>query len=304
MIKLRELIKPTRYPIDPQYDNDDGKDYEKDETFEKKPDAAPKSNADIKTEGKLTDDKIQKNTEADDTEDDDVEGTNESKVIKKIKSFVSGKAPNNSVDDTSNSPMVDEAINYSPETLLHKEISPHYKFNKDEKQYLNNYSLGSSINSYLWDKHKGTVVKDRNSKNNDLYTKKMDEVIKNHKTPRDFTVYSGTKHDPTKLKNSEGIVHHPAYISTSLKKDTAIDFASNHQTHDEEGNIHNHILKIHVPKGHSGAYIANISKMKGEKEFLLPRGLNMKITGYHNEKYPRGNSGKNNIYHIHHMEIV
>lgn len=318
MKHLRELIKPTRYP-DPSDDDDDEeeKNPDKDETFEKKPDTLGK-NTGLKTESNLTDDKVDRETMADEEEPDDVGGskgdfpeqgmiTNERKIIKKLKSFYSDKSnsPNDSIDDTSNSPMVDEAIHYSDETLLHRSLTPHYQnYTKEETHILHDYSKLSSINSYLWDRHKKIIVKDKNSKNNDLYASKLDSAINRHKTPKNMTVYSGINFNPKDRINSEGIIHHPAYLSTSLKKSIAINFASNHQKLDSEENIHNHVLQIHVPKDHPGAYIGNISNSKEERELLLPKGLNMKLLGYHKKEYLLDKSGKKNIYHFHHMEIV
>lgn len=44
-----------------------------------------------------------------------------------------------------------------------------------------------------------------------------------------------------------------------------------------------HILKIHVPKGHPGAYVAPHSQHPHEREFTLPPGTKMHI--HHEPEY-------------------
>jgi hypothetical protein len=102
-------------------------------------------------------------------------------------------------------------------------------------------------------------------------TEVMDSGMERHKTPHKLTVYSGIKYDPGEKMDKNKIVHHPSYLSTSLDKFTAKGF-SNCTTN-------KHVLKIHVPKGHPGAYVDHFSENPGEKEFILPRNTKLKYRG-------------------------
>jgi hypothetical protein len=188
---------------------------------------------------------------------------------------------------------------------LHKNLTNHYKtenFNRNETEAIENYTDNSQpINRYHWNKHKGIERhKDSENKNKEI-TEHLDSALDKHKTPEDMTVYSGTIHDPRKLKNSKGIVHHPAFISSTIKKHVADKFATGNQQLDDDGYTnHRHILSINVPKGHSGVYVDHMSSNKDEKEFILPRGTNLKHLHTDSEE-------KNEfdvVRHIHHMEIV
>jgi hypothetical protein len=96
-----------------------------------------------------------------------------------------------------------------------------------------------------------------------------------------------------------GIVNHPAYLSTSLDKNIAKGFARSHAVSSD-----NHILKIDVPKGHEGAYVAHIGGMSKEKEFILPRGLNMRIKSTYKRSELNKITKRKEIYNIHNMSIV
>ena len=137
-------------------------------------------------------------------------------------------------------------------------------------------------------------------------TRPLDKALKDYKTPHELSVWSSSIHDPRIKKNSEGLMHHPAYLSTSIYKPVAMNRDINSKE-DDSGDYHHHILKIHVPEGHPGAYVNHISSHPGEYEFLLPRGLNLKhihtdhqkttIYNYYKEKYATKHT------YIHHMEI-
>ena len=141
--------------------------------------------------------------------------------------------------------------------------------------------------------------------------------------------------------NSEGIMHHPAYLSASIEKNIAINFGyapkyntfketkptsySYKQTgnpatekeywnkpysvskHDPEGisEFHHHILKIHVPKGSHGGYVNHISRIKDEYEFILPRGANLKHKYETVETHPLPDFPDSKIHiHTHHMKLM
>ena len=120
---------------------------------------------------------------------------------------------------------------------------------------------------------------------------KLDHALNHKPTPDDMFVYSGISTDhATKILTSD-VVRHPSFLSTSLNMDVASCFSI------MQGS--NHILKIHVPSGHRGAYIGDISAHKHEREFLLPRGLNLRI---HRDKEVIMKGNELNV-HIHHATI-
>ncbi len=204
---------------------------------------------------------------------------------------------------------------------LSNELTNHYGSllkNSNHFNIIKSYTSNSfPVNGDLWDKHHKTnvyspsyLLKDVRKAHEIELSKKtssMDKVLSRHKTPHDLTLWSSTVHDPRVKKNSEGVMHHPAYISTSIYKPVAINRDINSKE-DAEGNFHHHILKIHVPEGHKGVYVDHASNYRGEFEFILPRGLNLKHTktetsfekmyNYQKEKYTKKH------IHIHHMEIT
>jgi hypothetical protein len=194
-----------------------------------------------------------------------------------------------------------EIINENPESRRklqskHKELMNHYQYEPEEIKNIKDYTTkthegsGSArLNSYLWRKHHDK------SEHDELYEKRkqnLDKIMKMHKTPEEMHVYSGITYDPRNKMNSEGIVHHPAYLSTSLNREVARTF----NRWDNDSKQFN-MLKIHVPKNHPGIYVGNHTKWKSEKELILPRGINLKHIK--SEK-----SGPSPFNCLHHMEIV
>jgi len=200
-------------------------------------------------------------------------------------------------------PEEDENFHYDhigkgPSEALHKRLTPHYNYGPEEKTALHKYSDQSrDVNHHLWkksqfkagwdipEKHQGTIDK-------------MDSAVHAHKTPEDMTVYSGSVHDPRKIKNAEGVVHHPAYMSSSTNPYQAHFFGSMHRDYAPEGGVDTHILHVKVPKGSPGAYISHIAKQEGEREFVLPRDSKLKYNKTDTTKYG------SNYVHEHHMELV
>jgi len=180
----------------------------------------------------------------------------------------------------------------------HESLSKHYTLEGHQNSHhLRNYTDGSySINSHLWKQHKGkpstkTELHDAES------VPHIDKILDSYKTPNKMKVYSGTIHDPQKAKDENNIVHHPAYLSTSIKRTTAEGFA------DIQKGQKKHVLSISVPKGSKGMYIGDHSFNKDEREFLLPRNSKLKHikTDVHEEEHPI--YGKINM-HVHHMELL
>ncbi len=194
---------------------------------------------------------------------------------------------------------------------LDKKLTSHYsKFNEVNKTCLRIYTDGSDyINQKLWDKHKKRELINSDSNNHNIH--EMDRALSVHKTPHDLTVYSGTQNDPRKMKNKQGIFHHPAYLSTSLDPEIAHDFS--HYSNNLSKNTDLHVFKINVPKGHPGAYVDHIGIYKDQHEFIIPRATNLKYlhttkeikhdTDFKDNLGMIDPNGEKYTIHTHHMEI-
>lgn len=188
--------------------------------------------------------------------------------------------------------------------LIHNKLKDHYSnYNDYDYDSIHDYKTSDgarSVNGYLWHKHQqNPEYGDYNPEFAEENVKNLDNAVSRHKTPHKLVVYSGTRHDPRKLKNEDGIVHHPAFLSTSTKQTTAKSFAHRNSSDD----INRHILKIHLPEGHSGAYVSHVGALEDEREFILPRGLNLKHI-----KTTSETEMENGIHmattHTHHMKVV
>ena len=220
--------------------------------------------------------------------------------------------------DFSSGAVFESDIDY-PHDVIHDRIKGHYnKYSKSELNTIKDYSNHSKlINSYHWEKSKNPEYKpggDTHYYNKELEnqlkgsTKLMDAMVSRHKTPEDLTVYSGTKHDPRKIKKN-GVVNHPAYLSTSLDPEIAESFAGrNRQTNARKKESHHHLLQIHVPKGTPGAYVAHTEKaLPWERELILPRNTKLKyLKTVESELFssPKERLNYKHFLHTHHMEVV
>jgi hypothetical protein len=184
------------------------------------------------------------------------------------------------------------------QNFLHKSLSKHYHFNATIKnsfagrytnvpsnnkhvKALHRYTQGDTGNHPLWEKHKNNIGIDKRTES---HINNIQDALHYHKTPFKFHVYSSTIHDPRDLKDSNNVVHHPAFMSTTLNKDFAKTWERKH----------NHILKINVPKESPGAYVEHFSAVPGQNEFILPHG--------HNLKYKKTESYNNT--HYHYMDLL
>lgn len=162
---------------------------------------------------------------------------------------------------------------------LHRRLTKHYIFNPNEEETINRYTnYSSNINNTLLDYH--------DKKYNPKQLEKvvhLDKILSSYDTPEDIIGYTGIngkhqsylKHLSRKCTGDSFLALHPAYLSTSLNRDMAETFAD--RTEHDASNFYVHLLKIKIPKGSSGVYADHISSREGEKEFILPRGLNIHI---------------------------
>ena len=169
-------------------------------------------------------------------------------------------------------------LNLNHKLFLHHN-EPHYVLHKDEQPF-----------------GQGEMGKLREN---------MDEITTTHKTPHALDVYSGIKKHFTPKKGD--VYHHPGFMSTSLNRNTANNFKLQQGMYNdktERYDEHEHILHIRLPKGHPGAYVDHYSSNHGEKEFILPRGMNLKHIHTHTYMRPSKPDKGEHYIHIHHMEPV
>ena len=196
---------------------------------------------------------------------------------------------------------------------LHESLKKHYK-NIDPENHpsLREYQDGSSFtfNRNLWNVHNG--VKSDISKITKIYAPSMQKELLSHKTPHDLHVWSGTPVDPRQIKDKNNIVHHPAFLSTSLREGIGNRFANRRATYRSIGDrgktvARNHIMKIHIPEGHPGYYMGNHDSEgfgKVEKEFILPAGTNLKHVKTETFMKKNKDDYRTDIYNVHHMEVM
>lgn len=122
----------------------------------------------------------------------------------------------------------------------------------------------------------------------------LDESLNHEKTPKPMTVFSGVGFNPGQLaaKHPKKQLYMPAFTSATIDPAVATKFAQpltkgaagesmadryNVAKDDNNEGADHHMLRINLPKGHPGSYIADSSEHPEEKEFLLPRQQTMKI---------------------------
>lgn len=210
------------------------------------------------------------------------------------------------------------------EALTH-ELTQHYNsYKKHQLHGISNYVSSSAFhNAAHWnhykfgDKYKHTGDPDApTAREFHRDTKNVDSALNQHKTPHAFHVYSAIRHHPgTKqyltpeggLEKHGTVVHHPAYMSTTTNKHVAHDIGYHYQQHEATNRRLNHnktgtvghVLKIHVPEGHPGAYVEH-HEHSGQNEFILPRGTNLRI---HPHPEVIHHPEKNHTTHVWHTTI-
>lgn len=178
---------------------------------------------------------------------------------------------------------------------LHHSLSNHYKFSKDHIDTIkkltsdDNKEEGQSekINKHLRDMHAAGK-----KHINDFRVDKVDGLVNQHTTPHSFSVYTGTHHT---IK--PGIHHNASFLHTSTDPNTARIRSS---LLNKKNNIGDkHIIKIHIPKDHPGAYISHHSRFSDEREFVLPRNTKLHVHAEHTTEEHFGQK-----IHTHHATII
>jgi hypothetical protein len=166
---------------------------------------------------------------------------------------------------------------------VHDKLMAHYRHTHDRYEgVLSTYGRGSSsLNYHLM-----------SSKDVPEQAIKLDHALTHQSTPDGLVLYSGISNEHAAKVRASDVVHHPAFLSTSLRMSTAQMFSQSQGSRD--------ILKIHLPAGHRGAYIGDLSgKNSHEKEFLLPRGLKLR---FHRDKTLIAKT-KQGDFTVHHATI-
>ena len=192
----------------------------------------------------------------------------------------------------------------------HKKLIKPVKLSDRDKNELGNFTTTSNtINVTHWVKKLGTHPDIDNREENydeehDLKrTHRINDILDKLPTSdKDLTVYSGVSsrgNIPDVIKNG-GILHVPAFMSTSLSPRIASQFSVVGR---KTG--HGTIMAINIPKGsHEGGYISPYSVLTDEREFLLKNNKLLKFDKPHEvvKKDVRGYGATD--YHIYHAHIM
>ena len=194
-----------------------------------------------------------------------------------------------------------QRIRKESEEKLQTTLEKHYK-DAGSRGGIYDYTAESyPINSHLWKGHKNHFdVKKENNPDIEAKVKNLDATLASYKTPQAMTVWSKSLHDPRDLKDKNNVVHHPAYISSTIKKSVVDnDYEKRNVVH-KDGVSHHHIYKIEVPEGHPGVFVPDNSTIdKRAKEFILPRGTNLLHKGTDTLEY-----NDKIHYHTHNLEVI
>ncbi len=167
---------------------------------------------------------------------------------------------------------------FESEDNLHNELSSSTKFTPKQLKEIREFANSSfPVNASLIGHHHVGQTATGNVHGISLPT--MDSITK-RKVGRKLTIHSGMGFDPRPLVNKDGLLHLPAYTSTSISKESAINFANK-----KEAKEKGHVLSLELNKEDKGVYLGD-NAFPHEKEFLLPRNTTIKI--HRSEEHPDG----------------
>lgn len=135
------------------------------------------------------------------------------------------------------------------------------------------------VNKHLIESHKNVTQPTTHFKlgdddfQQDLHLHHLDDAINQNTHHEKFTTYSGLGFNPSHLMNEKGMIHLPAYTSSSTNKETALVYAK------PDDEYEHHILQITHPKGSKGLYMGDNEDVTpfGQKEHLMPRNTTIKV---------------------------
>jgi hypothetical protein len=196
--------------------------------------------------------------------------------------------------------------NYGKDNPSHTELRQHHSYLSEHSDvnHVTAYSNGSKVlNKALID---GKELSDHHKERVSGIDRALQDAPPLN---RDITVFSGLGFDPRKHMDENNIITNRAYTSTSTKGPIAYGFAAHL---DDDGKptggmggktVNTHTLKIDLPKGSShGAYVDHVSMHPGENEFLLKKGIKIKID--RTEARKEELNGAEVVHHTHHGQIV
>jgi len=174
-------------------------------------------------------------------------------------------------------------------------LNKHYHWTPEEGKILRHFTESSyPLNNSLWKK----------DNENSQRINEMKGLINKHRTPEDMTVYSKSVHDPNKLKDENGVVHHPAFLSSSVHHSTVRHYFERNSLYTKlTPTIEkvNHMWHIHVPKGSPGAFIHDEHSLNPKyKEFVMQGGSNLQ---HHHTEIEQGTEKGESWLH-HHLTLM
>lgn len=110
----------------------------------------------------------------------------------------------------------------------------------------------------------------------------LDSAIHRNRLKHDLVTYSGIDWNPAE-KIQGGLLHLPAYTSTTLDKHIAYKFATGHVEKSKTPTKDMHIIRMINPVGSTGFYTHNdpvITQFDEEHEYVIPRGITVKINPF------------------------
>lgn len=114
----------------------------------------------------------------------------------------------------------------------------------------------------------------------------LDSIASKNKISKNTELYSGVKYHPLESANENGVLHLPAYTSTSERHSVAKKFAhtqARRQDRPEDDHKQDaHIIRFNLKKGDRAGNISSKSSYGAdhefdEREWLLPRNTRVKI---------------------------
>ena len=109
----------------------------------------------------------------------------------------------------------------------------------------------------------------------------LDAAINKHKLTHPLVTYTGVTRNPSHNIGADGLIHLPAYTSTSIDPKTAHHYAVESGRAREKDLPDAHIIKIRHNPGDTGAFTDNNPELTpyiDESEFTLPRGVVIRLS--------------------------
>jgi len=171
--------------------------------------------------------------------------------------------------------------NENPENI-DTQLKASHRQTDDDKTHVYRYTAASRpFNTFLYESHKKDEkpskfnIVGRNNFTHDI--RGLDAALHRNKLESPLVSYSGIGWNPHDRMDNEGVVHLPAYTSTTLAKSIAYNFAKSNKL-DKDNPLH--ILRIKHHAGDSGFYTKDdpaTTYYEGEREFIIPRNTKIKV---------------------------